>query len=361
MSGISKVASSITDLARSGFWDYRGPAAGLSIGIPLAVEGIVLGKTIYEKPRCIQQKWVEFKDLMVRSFTIQKGNRNNEIRKIIKNVFQVALCVGLMATSAYLAITLLPASMGISIAISSILLTGQTFLKKESYRQQIIAGFTRRSYETSQEARRRIFINVIKVVLVAGEAIAAIGIGSYLIGPLMGHFSWAIHLPFQTKWVVFFEYAALSIPHLGLAIHHYRKGDKALAAFHITAAMLSIIFPICYWNQEMRLHHSFYGLGLMALPFRAARFLGSLVTFDSFLYFISPLRGWFADGIMKNDYDFTNIIEDHFSLFWNAYVAAFLAQWMNHQLSSAPTANKITNNYKVISEDKPINHRRIFC
>ena len=120
-----------------------------------------------------------------------------------------------------------------------------------------------------------------------------------------------------TKAVVFCEYAALALIHAGVADAKYRKSDRAGALFHSIAAIAAIVFPFFYLQHEMRLHHSFYGLALMALPSRPAKILGSMITLDSSLYMLAPIRGGFTTAGRFVSFDFINIIVNRFPLFFN--------------------------------------------
>jgi hypothetical protein len=317
---------SIYSFAESGFWDYRNQIVSIAVGVPLAVEGIQMIKHIYQKPQIIKEKWHESRQILKHSFSIQSNEKRADvIKRIAKNVSMMLGCVSLMGGAVALSIYLLPASMSLSVAISSVLLIGKVFLHTREYKKQIVESFTPYDGEDRRAARYRILKTAIKTGVVAAAALIAIAVGGYVIIPLFSQFSWHVDLPFQTKPIVFLEYAMMGLLHLGVAIDQFRKGNRSRAIFHLTSAALSLFFPATYWNDRvMRLHHSFYGLLFMALPFRAARFLGSIVTFDSLLYKIAPYRGSPECG----QYDFINSIVDHFSLFWNSYVASILAQFI---------------------------------
>jgi hypothetical protein len=104
------------------------------------------------------------------------------------------------------------------------------------------------------------------MIFVAAITAGSIALGAYILVPLLQKFSWAVNLPWQTKGVVLAEYLSMAVIHLGLAINKFIKKDRIGALFHLAATEAAIALPIFYWNNEMRLHHSFYGLALMALP-----------------------------------------------------------------------------------------------
>jgi len=322
--------SAINSFAKSGFWDYRNTIVPIAVATPLAIEGAILAKNIYQKPEYIKDKFTEWKDRFIKSFTPQAGEtRAESIQRIAKNVFIALAALSLMASAAYLSVFLLPSALAISVAISSVFLIGKLFLNAKEYKKQIVDAFTAKPEEDPAVARKRILKNIIKTALVSAVAIAAIVIGATILIPLFTNgFSWSIALPFQTKGVVFAEYASLGLVHGGLAYSKFRKGDIAGGLFHLFGAALSFIFPAFYWNNDMRLHHSFYGLLMMALPFRATKFLGSMIVFDSSLYMLEPVRGY-ATAQDFVQYDFINSVADNFPLFCNTYAASLIAQNIN--------------------------------
>lgn len=305
--------SSINSFAKSGTWDYKNIIVPAATAIPLALSAGSLAKKIFQNPHCIKEKFVAIK--------------NQFIKAPAKSTLIALACLGLMATAAYFSIILLPASMGIAAAISAIFLIGKTFLKAPQYKQKLIETFSAKPGEEAAVARKRIIKNIIKTALVAAAAIALFVVSWMVLGPLLTKgFSWSVSLPFQTKGVVFAEYATLGAIHAALSVSKFKKGKLKEGLFHLFAAALGFIFPAFYWGGEMRLHHSFYGLLMMALPFRTTKFLGSLITFDSSLYMIAPARGY-TDAIGRfHSCDFINSIVDNFPTFTNTYVPALILE-----------------------------------
>lgn len=336
--------SAITNFAKSGVWDYKNIIIPAAVGIPLAVEGVILAKTIYQKPHVIKEKWGAAKKAIIQSFTIQPGESQKDgILRIAKNTFILLSCLALMATAAYFSIVLLPSALAITTALSTIFLIGKLFLNAKQYKKQLIAAFTAQEGEDPAAAKSRIRKNILKAIAITLISAATIGIGAYIIAPMIAHgFSWAVSLPLQTKGVVFAEYASVGLLHAGLACYKWKKGDRWGALFHVFAAALSFIFPAFYWNTDMRLHHSFYGLLMMATPFRSLQFLGTVVSLDSALYILAPLRGYTsvdALGFTRfNQYDFINTIVDNYPLYAGAYAGALIAQNINDNWKEEPIA-----------------------
>ena len=153
------------------------------------------------------------------------------------------------------------------------------------------------------------------LALIAAAAVAAAA-GLMVVCPLMSGVLWGLpsFLPWQTPAVVFAEYAAMGLIHGVQALQKWRSGDIASAVFHTLSAALGFVFPSYYLHHDMRLHHSFYGLLMMALPWRP-EFLGSVVTLDSFMYLVEP--HYYVN-------DFVNLMVDHFPMFFQGYGAATL-------------------------------------
>jgi hypothetical protein len=337
--------SAINSFAKSGMWEFKNIIAPVAATLPLVVEGTLLAKNIVQKPGYLKAKFIEAKNKIIDSFTRREGeNTPDAVKRIAKNVFIVLACMALMAGAAYASIHLLPAALGITAAISAIFLIGKLFINASSYKQKIIEAFTVKPGEDPEVAKKRIRMNIIKTVVIGIITAIAIGTGLYIIIPLLQNFTWQISLPFQTRGVVLAEYLSMAVLHVGLAIYKFLKGNKAEALFHLAAASAAIAFPIFYWGNEMRLHHSFYGLALMALPSRTAKMMGSMIVFDSWLYTLAPLRGGMdAGGFVQ--YDFINVIGDNLGLFAGGIAGAAILEnindnWAAHEEKLNPISSK---------------------
>ena len=150
--------------------------------------------------------------------------------------------------------------------------------------------------------------------------------GYYALVPLITNgFSWTVSLPWQTPAVVFGEYAALGLLHGYQAVSKWRHNEKASALFHSVAAIMGFVFPSYYLSHEMRLHHSSFGLLMMAIPSFPIQFLGSIITCDSSLY------------LLYQNYcttDFMNLFFANYPLFVNGFTTAVIADDVNKSLSS---------------------------
>jgi hypothetical protein len=330
------VMNIITDFARSGFWDHKEFISSVAFGLPVAIEGGVFLKNVYQKPKLIKEKLTDIKDSIVHGLTAPEKKKTIEkVLHVAKNIFLVLLAISIASSLAYLSIVFLPSSMGLSVAMLSIIYTAKFFL----YAKWFVNQCKVQEDETLEQARKRIILLVIKNLALIALSISACAILGYVVKPLFTAFDWHPYIPFQTPLVVFLEYIAVGTVHLGLATKYIIQKKPNEAIFHIVAAALSLIFPLYYLNYEMRLHHSFYGLVLMTLPYRPAKFFGSLVTFDSLLYFISPERGYFTMarwGQTFHSYDFINVVVEKFPFFFGTFSSAIAGQEINDGLKSNP-------------------------
>lgn len=308
----------VGNLIKSGMQEYQGSIAAFTVAAPLVVEGALLAKNIFNNPGFPIEKAIELKNRLIQAFTPQKDETlNQSILRISKNVFLLIAFLALSAATLYLTVQFLPVAAAIPIALTTMFYLGKAIVQAPDFFKK----FTIQPGETLQEGRKRIIKLVVKTTLIGLLAVGALALGAYVVYPIITvGFNWKVTLPFQTKPVVFAEYAFVGLVHLGLAIYNYCKGDKKNSLFHLFAATLSIIFPLYYWNHEMRIHHSFLGLILMALPFRAMKFIGSAITFDSALYMFSPARG---------NFDFMNILWGNFPLYAGTESGAMLAEGIN--------------------------------
>ncbi len=343
--------SSIGGIAKSIVWDNKELIGTAAVAIPVAVEGARLAKNIYKRPNFLKEKAVEIKNWTIRSFTPSMEETNNQaIRRISKNIFKLVACLALMTGVAYASLVFLPSAMAIPVALAAIVYIGKASLAAGAFFKK----FKVQAGEDPTAARKRITKLIIKTVLIAATTAAAIAIGAYIISPLFTTgFTWSLSIPFQTKAVVFLEYALIGAVHLGLAARSYQKGDKKKALFHLFAGAMGFIFPMFYWNNQMRLHHSIFGLIFMALPFRPIQFIGSLITLDSSLYMFSAARGGYAAGTFHS-YDFMNVVVDKFPLFCQGYSAALIGQAVNDEWERPSKKEKAVENLAKIK--RPVRH-----
>lgn len=309
--------NNISQLINNGMREYQQPITAFTAAAPLAIEGGILIKNILKNPRFPIEKAIELKKRAISAFTPQDHETTERATlRISKNVFLLIGFLALAGAVFYVSLHFLPMAAAIPVALTAIFYAGKAILGAPEFFKQ----FSIQPGESLEEGRKRIAKLILKVAVVGILSIGALALGAYVVYPmLMTGFSWRVSLPFQTKPVVFAEYAFVGLVHLGLAIHNYIKGDKQNALFHLFAAGLAFMFPIYYWNNEMRLHHSFLGLILMALPFRATKFIGSVITFDSSLYLLGK----------RSNFDFMNIFWGNFPLYAGTLSSAMLAEGVN--------------------------------
>lgn len=321
------MSNAIFKLIESGFWDYKDTILPIASFAPLAIEIGCLAKKIFENPREAERKISNAKNIFIDSFSPSDNETTPEFcQRLVKNTL-LALGAALFVTgSAAYAIATLPTALAIPIAIVTIYANAKLLVHASEYKERLIAAFTPQPGEV--DASHRIFKNSVKAIgLLAIFATAAL-IANHIISPMLAHgFSWSVNLPFQTKEVVFAEYAVLGAIHAYLFAKEVQKNDHASAFYHLLGIILSFAFPISYWGEGMRLHHSFYGLLLMAAPSRPLKIFGSIVTFDSLLYKIAPFRGY-VDANGAHWYDFINTVVDNFSYVSIPYAAAVVIEDM---------------------------------
>lgn len=298
------------------------------VGTPIVIESCILASQVIKNHGFFQTKLIEVKQSISDLVHQKEGEPTGPV--IWRRVYHIAAAAGIlgaMAGAIKLAL-FLPSTIAKTCAICAVYLIGKTALNVKNHKNKLIHAFTVQSGESAKEAHKRIWLNVCKALALAAVAAILIAVGCYLLPPLIGGgFSWDIPslLPFQTPAVVFTEYAALGLLHGYQAFTRWESGKKAPAAFHSLAAILGFVFPSYYLNHEMRLHHSNYGLLMMSLPWRPLQYLGSLITYDSFLYLIEKTRG----------NDLINLIVDNFSMFFRGFSAAVVINDLNKNLEIA--------------------------
>lgn len=138
----------------------------------------------------------------------------------------------------------------------------------------------------------------------------------YLISQIVSDkLAWQIALPFQTKWIVWLEYVSLSVFFLPQLFHRFHIKD-------LIALVGCCFFPWFYSQQSeiMRLHHSFYGLILLALPVRCFQWLGFVVCLDSLMYVWWSERGYWKDDSTLISYDCINVLWENWKLVYTLYL-----------------------------------------
>lgn len=323
--------SCISSILEKGFWFSSPKIPPAIVSIPLAIESSALIYNTCKNPGFFKTKFIEAKG-GVCDFLHQKEGESNR-HAIWRRVYQVVAGLGIlgaMAGAVKLALVL-PATISKTCAVFSIYLIGKVSLNAKNYKDQLVHAFTAQPGESSSETHKKIWINVCKVLALCALAATLITFGCYILPPLIiNGFSWSVTLPWQTPAVVFAEYACLGLIHSYEAFTSWRNKDMASAGFHSLAAVLGFVFPSYYLSHEMRLHHSSYGLLMMALPIRPLQFLGSIVTFDSFLYLVDPLY---------NTTDFINLIVANFSMFFNGFSAAVVENDLNKSLQNSDNSS----------------------
>jgi len=162
--------------------------------------------------------------------------------------------------------------------------------------------------------------------LTCAVAVQLIGISAllslviyFLVYPLLSEvitygFSWQVNLPFQSRAVVFLEYAA--------------PCGVLLCQKKYLASLWGLVFPIYYLldaSEVMRLHHSFTGLVLLCAPSWPLQYLGTCLTLDSAMYMIVPDR---------SNYDLMNVVIDFAPMLAIIYsVAVVFSHWRPEQMS----------------------------
>jgi len=312
--------NAIVDLAKYGAERYQhiiGPAVA---AIPLAIEGGILANKLYQNPKIPQ----EAKEWIVHHFSPNTDeNVKNSAIRISKNVALSLGGIALSGAAVYFTAAFLPLAAAVPVALSILFHAG----KQVKTLPDFVKKFEIHEGEDPTLAKKRIQKLTLKTAAKVMVAVALVALAAYALYPFFTTgFQWNIPLPIpQTKPVVFAEYATVGAVHLGLAAKNLKKEDKQKALFHLFSGALSFIFPTYYWNNQMRLHHSFLGLILMATPYRPAKFIGSVITFDSSLYFISPKRG-------VGGYDFMNTFFDRFPLFSGTLGSSLFGQGVNDTL-----------------------------
>ena len=297
-------------------WHHRGIIPVVTtLVIPAAIEAINFGIQFYKDPSILNKKIEDFTQSLHRNFCQQENESISEYQyKLIKNV--TLLAVAALGTALVIAASFYwaPTGFAIASAIIAIASIATTYEMLSALPGKIISAknfiedtFTQRLAEDEVSFKTRRLNGMIKIATYAG--IFAVAVGGVVLAGLVGfwlsHASspWSIYetLPYQTNLVVFLEYAALSVAHFGLAIHHLAKGNTAQAYFHFAASATGIAFPLAYLfgTGPMRLHHSFLGLAIMLLPARPLQVLGSCMCIDSSLYFFN---------LQDSRYDYQNAL-----------------------------------------------------
>lgn len=395
---MSSVLNSIKEFTVDGMWTHRQAMINISLGVPIAIEAIYLCKKIFQNRKAIHTEAVKVKNLITDSFTPRKYEKpeiaKNRILRNAGKVFAATLILGAAAAAPFL---VLPTLFAIPYAVAAIATLGKLIANHKAIENKfkhavkvITNAFTVQPGETPEIAHKRIAKNVIKltvaVVLVAAitatliytiqTGLLASGFASMVqffqncpigqaISSMMNQFGitgW-VSFPQPSELMAYALYGLVALGHVVQSIRCYRNGDKGRALYHISGALLSIIFPMVYLlqGQSFRLHHSFYGLIAMLVPFRAFNFFGALMTADSYMYFLTPSRGyttqqWWGDQL--HIYDYSNIFIENIVLFFGVYIALSAFQLLMGRLFKTKKEKSVeivqpSETAKVLDRPKP--------
>lgn len=115
-------------------------------------------------------------------------------------------------------------------------------------------------------------------------------------------------------------YFCIALAHLYQAKRSFDKGEKMMMIKNIFAAAISLVTigAMLTGLYEARWHHMSYGLLTMLPSSFTLNVFGGLMTADSMLYWIKPL---------KDDYDFSNIFEENAKLFVIQLICMTALEW----------------------------------
>lgn len=316
----------ITNVAKTSFYNFRSAILPITLcAIPLAIEAGKFIHTCWKDPGAVKRNVLELKQKVCNAFQQQPNEDQEQFRKRFKkNILLTVLALTVLAAAAACPFFVLPAAFAIPAALAGIHAVGLAI--KYIYKNPDIIGkvknylkdaFTRRPEESVEKfhARRNDAIKrIVGYTLLFAATVTAICFASHialLMAKVESVWSLSSVLPMQTPLVVFLEYLTVGALHAVQAVRHWKKGNKSRAVFHMACTLLSIVFPLGYFFESahgMRLHHSFIGLLLQLAPWRCVRVFGSVVTFDSSLYFISDKRGYLDGKKAFHSYDFMNTV-----------------------------------------------------
>lgn len=309
-----------------------------TFGVPLAVEMIWFSVNLYRDPNSLKENFLigtEKLEKLTESFKLALDNTAPESqRQALKNISKAALGALFIAGSATTAYFLVPPAFSNAGALIAIQLSGKMWeginqipetIKNAS--DYISDAFNKRENESVNEFEKRRSQAIKEIAcytaLFAGAVAMVGGMGyvGYLLANAESVWQLSEALPAQTKSVVFLEYAFVGAAHAAQAVHNWSKDNQSGALFHLISATSAIAFPVSYIMEGgvVRLHHSFIGLALQLLPFRAVKCLGSAITIDSFLNSYLGWQGLVRGQVLKNrlnetivfQYDYQNALLAH--------------------------------------------------
>lgn len=341
----------ISEISKSFVWDYKKAIIPVTVvAIPLAIELGCFIKNVYKDPTIVKRKFTELKLSLVDAFKRRSNENTTDFRKrFLRNI--TITSVATLAIGAAVAGTfiLFPPAFAIPIALSTIASIGKLglYIQKNpnianKAKNYLVDAFTQRKDEIPHNFNKRRWEAIKKIALVttvfAATITASFFIPGFIAHSLKAPSVWAISklIPFQTKAVIFAEYLLVGALHGIQALRYKMKGDHARAAFHLTAALSAVFFPIWHMmsnNSELTLHHSILGLILQLAPSQAVRTFGSFVTLDSFMYVFSNQRGFSNEKGSFSNYDYMNAVYAQFPLVVQGLVGMTVLQQSLEYLS----------------------------
>lgn len=359
------VINSVSSFAEFFAWKARSVLLGVSIALPVAVEGFSLGKYLYQNREHIPQKITAIKQLVIERVTRKEGEDSTSFHKrLITNVSFVLGAVSLAGGITCASFMILPTIVAIPAALGAISMLADLYVNGKTYGEGIKAwkvqvqallvdSFTARLGEEQGAFRLRFARNV--VVGLLGLAAVSLGVAGciYSLAHMIAFINsgkmtpWNIYhvLPLSSPLGVGLMYGILGICHGLMACYQYGKGEKLAALYYLSNCIMAFVFPVYYYmtatpDNPMRVHHSFLGLFLQLLPVRCLKIYGAAVMWDSSLYFASADRGYFS-GKHFHSYDYQNTILDNiFPMMLTWSLCSVIQYWVERIFTQQKPSDK---------------------
>ncbi len=350
-------------------WEYRETIVPVTtVAIPLTIEVGCFFYEYYKSSKEITAKLTRMKHAIYDVSHRRDGENIRDFqRRCRKNAKVTGLFAVTIGTTFALPFFIISSAYALPAALTAVSMLAKFLIKIQQHPQfthkaaNYIAGaFQQREGETIEDfhfRRRQAIMHMTKCALIFAVCVTTTCVLAH-VAILMSRVSsvWELtkFIPFQTEYMAFLEYLAVALKHALECIQYGKKDEKSRAAYHGISAMFGVFFPLWYLllDSKIRLHHSFSGLLLQLAPTRVVRTFGCFITLDSFLYYISPERGYlkrcdetycphkgptcpYYDRFVN--YDYMNAVYSQFSTVLQGLVAISLLQKISEELLKKPS------------------------
>lgn len=340
-------------------WKYKTPILGVALLLPIAIESLTL---VYQsfKDKTLKEGWNCFKAKVIEPFKMKEGESKLEygarLALLTAKIAFVSFAIVSLVAAPYI---VLPGSTAIFIALAAISIISAIYLQRKDiaampsrFWQWLTVPYARIEGESNEIYRTRCVKHTLKVILYVGGAMTVLALTGFIAGTFLGNIAGGMDVWSASQTIPLINsvgftvalYATLGLLHLKNAYQAAKEKSYGTALFYLVTGLLTAFAPLLGQltnpSEAIRIHHTAIGAAIMLLPSRPLKFLGALIAFDGFSYFLSPARGYETWWGGFNWWDFQNLLLENIYAFAAAYSFSYLLETIHKKISGEKQLEK---------------------